>query len=149
MRLRAKRPPAAQPAADPEAAEDFFLEILKQRVGWQATLAATTRAGETLEPLTRGARPAHLPVAETERAEEVAVAVDELPPAAAPPPRATPWTMDELERIVREREAVDPEGARELSYYTFYPRNFAAPDGTLPDYFDRLLDEFFAAPLRS
>jgi hypothetical protein len=128
LRRRA-RPAPVEPPLDPEAAEDFYLEILKHRVGWQATLAACTRAGETLEPLERGARKP---------------AVDEAP--TSPPPVERPvWTIERLDRIVAERETVDPEAARELSYYTYYLRNFAGEDGRLPDHFDRLLDEVFGA----
>ena len=71
-------------------------------------------------------------------------------PAAlgTPPPAPTgTWTMDELERLVRDRRGAFPERADEWDTYLFLLRDHAGIDGTLPRSFDLLIADVFGDAL--
>lgn len=56
-------------------------------------------------------------------------------------PRA--WNLWELERLVRSRAGDDPLRDEEWGYLLVYLRDFASPEGVLPEEFDALVRESF------
>jgi outer membrane biosynthesis protein TonB len=65
-------------------------------------------------------------------------AVVELRPAE---PRE--WNVWDLERRARDRAGIDASRDQEWSYLLLYLREFASPEGTLPEKFDPLVRESF------
>jgi hypothetical protein len=67
-------------------------------------------------------------------------------PAAAPSSlrdeRA--WNLWELERLARDHAGADPAKDEEWAFLFVYLREFADPDGMLPEHFDGLVRESFA-----
>jgi hypothetical protein len=53
------------------------------------------------------------------------------------------WNVWELERLARSRAGDDPVRDEELGYLLVYLREFASPDGLLPETFDGLVRESF------
>jgi hypothetical protein len=49
-----------------------------------------------------------------------------------------------LERLVEQRAAEFPDRAEEWRYYVVYLRDFAGPDGSLPDSLAGLVADVFA-----
>jgi hypothetical protein len=91
-----------------------------------------------------------------EEAVTLAEAAVEPEPVSAPVPAAsgTPlsaptgtWTMDELERFVRDRRGSFPERSEEWDTYLFLLRDHAGIDGTLPRSFDLLIEDVFGDAL--
>ena len=62
-------------------------------------------------------------------------------PAAAHVPQR--WNIWELERLTRARAGPDPARDEELGFLLVYLRDFALPDGSLPEEFDELVRESF------
>lgn len=62
-------------------------------------------------------------------------------PAAAHVPQR--WNVWELERLMRGRADTDPVRDEELGFLLVYLREFALPDGSLPEEFDDLVRESF------
>ncbi len=108
--------PEREEAADEAAAEAQarFLEDLQHRVGWQVEAAYSEPERQASES----------PAAEAE---------------GAPVPR----TLAELERLVAERSAAEPERAEELRWYLFYLREQVGADELIPPEFDLLLQQVF------
>jgi hypothetical protein len=78
-------------------------------------------------------------------------------PEPAPEPELEPvalrgasgrWSLDEIERRVRERGAAFPERVEEWNSYLFFLREHAGIDGGLPPNFDPLVSEVFEPLLR-
>jgi hypothetical protein len=91
------------------------------------------------------------------RAEPAAVA-SPVPATQAPDPQRVvelrprtihprEWNLWDLERIVREEGADQPERRDEWSYLFFHLRQFASADGSLPAEFDGLVRESFGGLL--
>jgi hypothetical protein len=95
------------------------------------------------------------------REKALASRVEESPPAPVPaapvaeapqpvPPRAVPaaagngWTLDDLERLVRDRGPDFPELTAEWDAYLFYLRDYSGADGRLPENFRPLVEDVFA-----
>ena len=70
------------------------------------------------------------------------------PPVAETAPQAKPvdgsWTLDALERLVRDRRPASPGQAEEWDTYLFLLRQHATADGRLPPSFDALIADVFA-----
>jgi hypothetical protein len=73
-----------------------------------------------------------------------------LPPPPAPdpeplPPAAGPrrWNLRDLERLAREHAGGDPLVDEERTFLLTYLREFAGPDGLLPDDFDAVVRQSF------
>jgi len=117
---------------------------------------------EEPEPVAVEPEPEAEPEAEAVEAPAPLVAVPSPPPepaavAPAPPPPepdrvvAFPaaayarqrWNVWELERLTRARAGADPVRDEELGFLLVYLRDFAAPDGSLPEEFDDLVRESF------
>jgi hypothetical protein len=89
-------------------------------------------------------RAAQLAVRERELAkpepEAKAQAAERPPPAA----RGEGYNLVALERLVESRSEEFPGRADEWSTYLFFLREHAAPDGSVPSSFDRLIEDAFA-----
>lgn len=72
----------------------------------------------------------------------VAEAPEPAAPIAAPAAR-NGWTLDDLERLVRDRGPDFPERAAEWDAYLFYLRDYSEADGRLPENFRPLVEDVF------
>jgi capsular polysaccharide biosynthesis protein len=89
-----------------------------------------------VEPIRPVPQPQPLPESEPE---------PELPPAAVVPITGHPaGNVLALERLVEQRAAEFPDRAEEWRYYVVYLRDFAGPDGSLPDSLAGLVADVFA-----
>jgi hypothetical protein len=53
------------------------------------------------------------------------------------------WTIERVERLVRDHRNEYPDRYEEWQSYVFYLREFADASGRLPEKFDGLLEEVF------
>ena len=78
------------------------------------------------------------------------VTVTELAaPDTARPVARTDLNLWEIERIARDAGRADTEGDEERSFLLMHLREFADPDGMLPDTFDPLVREAFGDVLEA
>ena len=117
------------------------------------------------EPIPEPRRPE--PPSVVHRAEPLPVPTPEPPRIAAAPPPAEPepepepvvaylptsstpreWNLWELERLIRDHAGDDVAQNEERTYLLMYLREFAGPDGTLPEDFDGLVRDAFGDLLR-
>jgi hypothetical protein len=159
--LALRRAPVAAPTDEKLAAREKHLterialvtkreRELAKRAG---ELAKRERAADAREAEVRTAElraEAQPPPPSPPPAPPVEAAEPELVPQAEreppPPPVRSPGglpTLDELERVVRERRAEFPERAEEWSDYLFFLREHAGSDGHLPSTFSGLLQDVF------
>lgn len=75
--------------------------------------------------------------------EPLAESVPEPVVIASFPQQPRAWNLWELERLVRSRAGDDPLRDEEWSYLLVYLRDFATPEGVLPEEFDALVRESF------
>ena len=75
--------------------------------------------------------------------EPLAESVPEPVVIASFPQQPRAWNLWELERLVRSRAGDDPLRDEEWSYLLVYLRDFASPEGVLPEEFDALVRESF------
>jgi hypothetical protein len=119
--------------------ESAFLAAL---VGGLAGLGLSARLRRDAEPMApvEPIRPVPKPAPTPEPEPE-----PELPPAAVVPLAGDPAVnLRALERLVEARAADFPERAEEWRYYVVYLRDFAGPDGALPDSLAGLVADVFA-----
>ena len=71
--------------------------------------------------------------------------------APEPPPAATVradrdghYNLVNLEGLVERRRGEFPDQAEAWTSYLFFLRDYAAPDGSLPDSFDALISDTFS-----
>jgi hypothetical protein len=79
-------------------------------------------------------------------APEPVAPVPDLPPPepiAAPAAARNGWTLDDLERLVRDRGPNFPERTAEWDAYLFYLRDYSGADGRLPENFRPLVEDVF------
>jgi len=79
---------------------------------------------------------------------EPAPAPEVVGPAHPAPAATNGWTLDRLERLVRDQGRAFPERAAEWDAYLFYLRDYTEVDGRLPENFSSLVEDVFGQLLR-
>jgi capsular polysaccharide biosynthesis protein len=90
------------------------------------------------------ARPEPEPEPEPEPVPEPVRAPEPLPAAAVATDRNGHYNLVNLEGLVERRGREFPGRAEEWASYLFFLRDYAAPDGSLPDSFDALISDTFS-----
>jgi capsular polysaccharide biosynthesis protein len=99
------------------------------------------RAGELAkrEQALQNHEPAVPPPAPTLEPEPAAAVAPALPASIA----RNGWTLEHLERLVRDQGGAFPERAAEWDAYLFYLRDYTEADGRLPENFRPLVEDVF------
>jgi hypothetical protein len=141
----AQAAPAAQTAAAPAAVDDSELtrreHKLVERIGRvtaREVELARRAAALALREREFEARPEPEPEPEPERAPEP------QPAPAVHTDRNGHYNLVTLEGLVEHRSGEFPDRAEEWTSYLFFLRDYAAPDGSLPDSFDSLISDTFS-----
>src|SRR5207244_8723722 len=139
----------AQPTDEDLAARERLLQeriklltkrerALAKRAGELAKRERAADAGEAKAREARARPVAPPPPVEVAEPAKVAPVQDPERPAVQASPSGTP-SLDDLERLVRERRAEFPRQADEWSTYLFHLREHVGPDGRLPSNFSGLV----------
>jgi hypothetical protein len=152
----AKAAPAAQAAAAPATVDDSELTRREEKLGERiarvtarevelARRAAALAMREREFDARPEPEPEPEPVPEPEPEPEPAPA-PEPPPAAAAvrTDRNGHYNLVTLEGLVEHHSREFPDRAEEWTSYLFFLRDYAAPDGSLPDSFDALISDTFS-----
>jgi capsular polysaccharide biosynthesis protein len=149
--LRAAQAAPATQAADPAAFDDSELVRREEKLG-ERIASVTAREVELAR------RAAALAMREREfEARPEPKPEPEPEPAPAPAPEPQPvaaafvqtdrnghYNLVTLEGLVEHGSRESPDRAEEWTSYLFFLRDYAAPDGSLPDSFDALISDTFS-----